>query len=71
MDLSKFMMACISATVAVVIVASVALPTISGVEIASTVENADAIKSMLGLIPLLLVIAIVIACVTMAVKRNN
>lgn len=71
MELKSMLSTIITAAISVVVVTSIAIPVISGATIPSTLENADAIKSMLALIPLMLVIAIVLGVVAVAVSRGK
>lgn len=69
MDLSKFLGTVITATVSVLIVATVAIPIIGGITIPAGTANKAAIESMLGLVPLLLVVAVVVMVVAVAISK--
>lgn len=65
LDIQKFVGGVISAIVCVIIVVAVGVPVISANVVPDTTANADAINSMIQIIPLLLVVAIIIAIVGM------
>lgn len=65
LDIQKFVGGVIAAIVCVIIVVAVGIPIISANVVPETVANADAINSMIQIIPLLLVVAIIIAVVGM------
>lgn len=71
MEVGKFATNLIVIIVGVILVASVALPILSGVTIAEGTANKDAIESMLGIIPILLVVAIVMAVIYMFISRRE
>lgn len=71
MELKGFLGTVIMASVATVVVVSIAIPIIGGATIPEGTANADAIESMLGLIPLLLVIAIIMAVLAVAIARGR
>lgn len=71
MEVGKFATNLIVVIVGVILVASVALPILSGVTIAEGTENKDAIESMLGITPILLVVAIVMAVIYMFISRRE
>lgn len=54
-----------AAVVVTVIVVTVAIPIISANQVASTVTNYAAMNSMINIIPLLLIVAVIIAIVGM------
>ena len=71
MEIGSFFKTVIMASIGTVIVVGVALPIVTGATIPETYEQKDALQSMLSLIPLMLVIAIVLAVVTVAISRKG
>lgn len=71
MEIGNFLKVVIGATIAVVIVSAIAIPVIGGVTIPDGTANKSAIESMLGLVPLLLVVAIVVTVVGVAISRSR
>lgn len=72
LNLGKFIGSVISAVLGIVVVVTIALPILAENQASPSVANADAINAMLGLVPLLLVIAIVVGVVGMiALKGKN
>lgn len=65
LDIQKFVGGVISAIVCVIIVVAVGVPVITSNTVGEGVANASAINSMIQIIPLLLVVAIIIAIVGM------
>ena len=63
LDIQKFVGGVIGAIVCVIIVVAVGVPILSTNQVDSEAPNADAINSMINIIPLLLVVAIIIAIV--------
>ena len=63
LDIQKFVGGVIGAIVCVIIVVAVGVPILTSNQVADTAPNADAINSMINIIPLLLVVAIIIAIV--------
>lgn len=70
MELKSFLSSVIMASVATVIIVSVAIPIVGSATIPEGTANKSAIESMLGLIPLLLVIAVVVAVLAVAFTRR-
>lgn len=70
MELKGFLSSVIMASVATVVIVSIAIPIVGGATIPEGTANADAIESMLGLIPLLLVIAVVVAVLAVAFRNR-
>lgn len=70
-DIGSFLKVVISATIGVVVVTAIAIPVIGDVTIEDGTANKDAIESMLGLVPLLLVVAIVVGVVAIAINRSR
>lgn len=70
MELKGFLSSVIMASVATVVIVSIAIPIIGGATIPEGTANGDAIASMLGLIPLLLVIAVVVAVLAVAFRNR-
>lgn len=68
-DIQRFVGGTIGAVVVTIIVVTVAVPIISDNQLTETgegaVENASAINSMINIIPLLLIVAVIIAIVGM------
>lgn len=71
MELKGFLGTVIMASVATVVVVSIAIPIIGSATIPADTPNKSAIESMLGLIPLLLVIAIIMAVLAVAIARGR
>ena len=71
MELKGFLGTVIMASVATVVVVSIAIPIIGSATIPEGTANKSAIESMLGLIPLLLVIAIIMAVLAVAIARGR
>ena len=72
-DIQKFVGGCIGAVITVLIVVTVAVPVISDNLLPTgegAIENAGAINSMLEVIPLLLVVAIILAIVGMFLYKK-
>lgn len=65
LDIQKYVGGVIGAIVCVIVVVAVGVPIIGSNQVASGSPNADAINSMINIIPLLLVVAIIIAIVGM------
>lgn len=70
MEIGSFFKTVIMASIGTVIVVGVALPIVTGATIPEGYGQADALESMLELIPLMLVIAIVLAVVAVAISRK-
>ena len=71
-DIQKFVGGVIGAIVAVIIVVTVAIPIISANQVSSDVQNYSAINSMINIVPLLLIVAVIIAVVGMFLySRKN
>ena len=62
-NIDKFVSGVIGVVVAVIVVVVIAIPIISANEVAESVANADALNSMLAVIPLLIVVGIIMAVV--------
>lgn len=71
MEIGGFFKTVIMASIGTVVVLGVALPVVTSASIPDTYGQADALESMLELIPLLLVIAIVLAVVAVAISRKG
>lgn len=63
LSIEKFVTAVVGIIVAVVVTVVIAIPVISSNAVADTVTNASSINSMLGIIPLLIVVGIIMAVV--------
>lgn len=63
LSVEKFVTAVVGIIVAVVVTVVIAIPVISSNTVESTVANAQSINSMLGIIPLLIVVGIIMAVV--------
>lgn len=70
MDISGFFKTVILASIGTVIVLGVALPVVTNASIPEGYGQAAALSSMLELIPLLLIIAIVLAVVAVAISKR-
>lgn len=71
MEVGKFASGLVLIIVSVILVASVALPILADVTIPEGTENGDAIESMLGIIPILLVVSVVMAVIYMFISRRE
>lgn len=69
-NLQAFVGGTIGAVIVTVIVVTVAIPILTANQVGETVPNADAINSMINIIPLLLVVAVIIAIVGMFLYRR-
>ena len=69
MDVGKFTSGVVGVVVAILVVTSVALPTITTA--AATEGLSSDIKAMLNVLPLLLVVAIVLAVIGMFITGRN
>lgn len=70
-NIEKWIGGVIAAIVAVIVVVTVAIPIISSNQVASTVENADALNAMINIIPLLIVVGIIVAVVGMFLYNSR
>ncbi len=71
-NLQKFIGGVVAAVVAIIIIVTVAVPIISSNQVDTTVENADALNAMINIIPLLIVVGIIVAVVSMFLyNRKN
>lgn len=71
MDLKSLLTGIVTASVGVVVVTAIAMPVVADAVIPEELEQAAAIKSMLGLVPLMLIIAIVMGVVAIAIGRSK
>ena len=71
MEVGKFASNLVLIIVSVILVASVALPILAGVTIPEGTANKSAIESMLGIIPILLIVAVVMAVIYMFISRRE
>lgn len=71
LNLDKWIGGVIAIIVTVLMTVTVLIPVISGNQAESTVANADAINSMLNLIPLLTVVGIIIFVIGMFISRSS
>lgn len=71
LNLDKWIGGVIAIIVTVLMTVTVLIPVISGNQAESTVANADAINSMLNLIPLLTVVGIIIFVIGMFISRSK
>lgn len=70
-NMQAFVGGTIGAVIVTVIVITVAIPILTANQVSSDVPNADAINSMINIIPLLLVVAVIIAIVGMFLYRKS
>lgn len=63
LSVEKFVTAVVGIIVAVVVTVVIAIPVISSNVVDDAIANADSINSMLGIIPLLIVVGIIMAVV--------
>lgn len=63
LSVEKFVTAVVGIIVAVVVTVVIAIPVLADNQVAETVANASSINSMLGIIPLLIVVGIIMAVV--------
>lgn len=63
LSIEKFVTAVVGIVVAVVVTVVIAIPVLADNEVADTIANAGSINSMLGIIPLLIVVGIIMAVV--------
>ena len=71
LNLDKWIGGVIGIIVTVLMTVTVLIPVISGNQAESTVANADAINSMLNLIPLLTVVGIIIFVIGMFISKSK
>lgn len=71
LNIQRFIGGVIAAIVALVVVVTVAIPIIADNQVASTVVNADALNSMINIIPLLIVVGIIVAVVAMFISSRK
>lgn len=73
LDIQKYVGGVIGAIVCVIVVVAVGIPIITANQAPEGAPNADAINSMINIIPLLLVVAVIIAVVGMFLynRKNN
>ncbi len=71
LNLDKWIGGVIGIIVTVLMTVTVLIPVISGNQAQSTVANADAINSMLNLIPLLTVVGIIIFVIGMFISKSR
>ena len=71
LNLDRWIGGVIAIIVTVLMTVTVLIPVISGNQAESTVANADAINSMLNLIPLLTVVGIIIFVIGMFISRSS
>ncbi len=71
LNLDKWIGGVIGIIVTVLMTVTVLIPVISGNQASSTVANADAINSMLNLIPLLTVVGIIIFVIGMFISKSK
>lgn len=71
LNLDKWIGGVIGIIVTVLMTVTVLIPVISGNQAGSTVANADAINSMLNLIPLLTVVGIIIFVIGMFISKSR
>lgn len=71
LNLDKWIGGVIGIIVTVLMTVTVLIPVISGNQAQSTVANADAINSMLNLIPLLTVVGIIIFVIGMFISKSK
>ena len=69
-NMQAFVGGTIGAVIVTVIVVTVAIPILTANQVGSDVPNANAINSMINIIPLLLVVAVIIAVVGMFLYRK-
>lgn len=71
MEVGRFATNIVIVIVGVILVVSVALPILGSVTIPEGTPNADAISSMLGIVPILLIVAVVMAVIYMFISRRE
>lgn len=71
MEIGSFFKTVIMASIGTVVTVGVALPIVTSATIPEGYAQKSALESMLALIPLMLVIAIVLAVVTVAISRKG
>lgn len=71
MEVGRFASNLVLIIVAIVLVVSVALPILGAIELPEGIANGDAIESMLGIIPILLIVSVVMAVIYMFISRRE
>lgn len=71
MEVGRFASNLVLIIVAIVLVVSVALPILGGITLPEGIANGDAIESMLGIIPILLIVSVVMAVIYMFISRRE
>lgn len=71
MDMEKFTSGVINIVVALIVVIAVAVPIVGGLTIPEGTANASALTSLVGIVPLLLVVGVVLACVGMFLYKKS
>lgn len=71
MDMEKFTSGVIDIVVALIIVVAVAVPIVGGLAVPKGIANEAALTSLVGIVPLLLVVGVVLACVGMFLYKKS
>lgn len=70
-SLNKFITGLVAIIIAVILLVSLAVPIISKNVVPDTVDNAATINSLLGIVPLLIAVAIILAVIYMFVTQKR
>lgn len=71
MDMERFTSAVVSIVVSLIIVIGVAIPIVGSTAVPDTVANHAAIQSLVDIVPLLMVVGVVLACVGMFLYKKS
>lgn len=71
MSIGKFTQGLVFAIVAIVLTVTVAVPIITDNQVASSVQNASALNSLLNILPLLIIVGIVLGVVGMYISSRD
>lgn len=68
----KFISGIVAVVVATIVITAVAIPVINGVVIPEGTANAGALETIIGILPVFMIIAVLLACVYLFMsKRKN
>lgn len=71
MNISKFTSGLVATIVGIVLTVTVALPIISSNQVASSVENSEALNALLNILPLLIIVGLVLGVIGMYISNRD
>lgn len=71
MNISKFTSGLVATIVGIVLTVTVALPIISSNQVASSVENYEALNALLNILPLLIIVGLVLGVIAMYISNRD